>query len=277
MTYLERLDETYVDFTQVHDCFEIYFCLENCLQMFVGGREYELSSGEFLLIMPGMPHNVVSNPSEKMKYLDVMFEWPKVEKGTEQHRPLAKKISKLASLDFAVKGSCNLAHVTKLLNKMEKEMKERDIGWNYLFRGFCLEFLIYCLREVIEPVTIFPAEMENINLAIKITKYMHNNYSEKITLKDVAEMMHVSSRQVQRIFKDFFGVSFNRALNLYRLNHAKNYLIHTDLTIDEVAWKVGLSSPQTLYKLFREQENMSIGKYRKREKERLRNVNYECS
>jgi len=275
MTYLELLDETSVDFTQVHDCCEIYFCLENNLAVQVGGREYVLAPGEFLLIMPGMPHNAVYDPAEEKKYLDVMFQWPHIEKDSERHRPLVSKILKLASLDFAAQGSCPIEEIMDLLNKMEREMRERDTGWHFLFRGYCLEFLIHCLRKVIEPVTVFPREMDSINLAIGITKYMHKNYNRKVTLNDVADVVHISPRHAQRIFKDFFGVSFSRALSLYRMNHAKNYLINTELTIDEVAERVGLSSSQPLYKLFREQENMSINEYRVMRKERLRALHSE--
>jgi len=272
MTYIELLDERYVDFTQVHDCCEIYFCLETRLSMNVGGREYELTPGEFLLIMPGMPHNAVYDPAEKKKYLDMMFEWPQIEKHNEHNRPLVSKINKLASQELAVQGSCSVEKINYLIEGMSAEMRDRNSGWLFLFRGYCLEFLILCLREVIEPVTIIPREMESINVAIGITKYMHNNYNKKMTLKDVADVVHISPRHAQRIFKDFFGVSFNKALNLYRMNHAKNYLVKSDLTIEEIAECVGLSSPQPLYKFFREQEKMSIKEYRTMQKARLRSI-----
>ena len=273
MTYFELLDETHADFKQLHDCCEIYFCLENNLIINAGGREYVLSPGEFLLIMPGMPHNVVYTSDEKKKYLCMMFQWPKIEKGTEQNRPLASKICKLASLDFATKGSCSLEKIMTLLDKMEMELDVKDSGWFLLFRGFCLEFLIYCLREVIEPITTSaPREMSSINEAIAITKFMHKNYSKQITFRDVANAIHMSPRHAQRVFKDFFGISFNKALALYRLNHAKNYLANSDLTINEIVEQVGLSSPQSLYKLFREQENMSAKEYRVVQKARLQKM-----
>ena len=276
MTYFELLDETQVDFPQLHECCEICFCLENSLTMNVGGREYELLPGHFLIIMPYMPHNVIYNPAEKKKYLSMMFEWPKIEAGTEQDRPLASKIKKLASLDFAAHGFCSAEKINALLVNMETELKSRDTGWHILFRGFCLEFLIYCLREVIEPVTVArPKEMSSINEAIGITKFMHKNYNRKITFNDVADAVHISPRHAQRVFKDFFGVSFNRALNLYRFNHAKNYLTNSDLTIDEVAKQVGLPSAQSLYKMFREQENMSATEYRVMQKKRLKNIQTE--
>jgi len=275
LTYLEVLDETNIDFTQIHNCFEIYFCLDNQLTMNVGSRKHKLTPGEFLMIMPGTPHNAVYNPSEKHAYFVMMFEWPHIEKDTEQYYPISSRVRELASMSLAVPGFCPIEKINALLEKMKTEILNKDIGWHILFRGYCFEFLICCLREVIEPISLYPNETNSINDAIKITKYMHKNYNQKITIQDVAKVAHISPRHAQRIFTDFFGVSFNKALTLYRLNHAKNYLINTDLTIEEIARCVGLSSSQPLYKLFREHEHMSIGEYRKKEKDRLRNLKYE--
>ena len=66
-----------------------------------------------------------------------------------------------------------------------------------------------------------------------------------------------------RIFSDYFGISFRRTLSIYRLNYAKNYLIFTDKPVEEIAELVGISAPQTLYRLFKENEGMTISEYRR--------------
>ena len=273
MTYMEMLDETYLDITQIHDCCEICFCVENCLTMNVGGNEYELSPGDFLLIMPGLPHNAVYRPEEKKKYFDIMFEFPYMEKDDEKNRPLSTKLNKLSRLGLASQGTCPVDRIRSILDKMEKELTEKNTGWFFLLRGYCLEFLINCLREVIGPVTERPPEMNNLNLAMGITKFMHDNYGKRITLMDVAEAIHVSPRHAQRIFKDLFGTTYAKALTLYRISHAKSYLVNTDLSIDDIAEMVGFSSSQPLYKFFREQENMPITQYRTKQKERMSDLN----
>jgi AraC-like DNA-binding protein len=235
--------------------------------MKAGDKEYLLSPGDFLLIMPGTPHSVIFNPAKEKKYFVMAFELPHLEENDEQNRPLVTKIKKLSCTLLVARGFCCLSETTEILDKMEKELIERKTGWLFMFRGYCLEFLIHCLREVIEPANETPKETDNLNLAIEIINYMRSYYNQKITLKDISDILHVSSRHAQRIFKDFFGVSYARTLNLYRMNYAKNYLINTDLSIDEIAELVGMSSAQTLYKLFREQEKMSINEYRVMQKE----------
>jgi YesN/AraC family two-component response regulator len=47
------------------------------------------------------------------------------------------------------------------------------------------------------------------------------------------------------------------------LNYAKNYLYHTDKSAEEIASLVGISAVQTLYRLFKENEGITISEYRK--------------
>ncbi len=101
------------------------------------------------------------------------------------------------------------------------------------------------------------------NLAVEITKYMHEHYAENISLDDVSKVFHITPRHVTRIFSDYFGTSFRRTLSVYRLNYAKNYLCSTDKTVEEIASLVGISAPQTLYRLFKENEGMTISEYRR--------------
>jgi AraC-like DNA-binding protein len=78
----------------------------------------------------------------------------------------------------------------------------------------------------------------------------------------VADAMYVTPRHVSRIFNEYFGTSFGKTLSIYRLSYAKNYLCDTDYPVEKIATLVGFASPQSLYKLFKEREKMTIKKYR---------------
>ena len=91
---------------------------------------------------------------------------------------------------------------------------------------------------------------------------MHANYHKNISVQDIADTFYISPRHVNRMFEDYFGQSFKRTLNIYRLNYAKNYLLDTDYSTEKIAALVGLSSPKMLYQLFREIEGMTLGEFR---------------
>ena len=103
--------------------------------------------------------------------------------------------------------------------------------------------------------------LSNLNLAIMITKYMHANYHKNITIQDISNEFYISARHVNRVFENYFGQSFKKTLNIYRLNYAKNYLYDTDYSIEKISQLVGLASPKVLYQLFKEVEGMTVAEF----------------
>ena len=269
LNYVEILDKKTIDMNHIHNSYEICFCLENSIIVKAGNCEHTLHPGEFLLIMRGTPHNVIYDPERDKKYFIMIFDLPDYYEYNEKKHPMVSKIDRLSRTSMAVKGFCPVSDIRDVLSKMEKEFFEKNIGWVFLFRGYCLEFLVHCLRKIIAPTYEHTKQADN--LAIEVTKFMQKNYSEKITLKDIADALNISQRHAQRIFTDYFGVSCAKALNLYRMNYAKHYLVMTDLTVEKIAEQVGISSAQSLNKLFKDHEQMSANEYRTKKKEWAQN------
>jgi AraC-like DNA-binding protein len=269
VNYVEMLDESGIEPTHVHPCCEIYFCLENRLIMSAGNEEHMLDPGEFMMVMPGTPHHSIYNPSKKKKFFVMAFELPYAEDDDEQNHPFMRKVGALSKKELICRGKCALPDITGIVNNMSRELSFMQTGWLFLFRGYCLEFLVHCFRELIEPVNVHHREADNRNIAIEIAKYMNENYNKKITLNDIAKALFISPRHAQRIFKDFFGNSFANTLRQYRLNYAKNYLIYTDMSVEKIADELGLSSTLPLYKMFREEEGMSVSEYRSKQRENI--------
>jgi AraC-like DNA-binding protein len=152
-----------------------------------------------------------------------------------------------------------------VLSEIQEEIKQKLAGWQIILTDYCREYLIKLLRNVLPDNTGAPVPVNTIqaNLAVEITKYMHEHYPENISLEDVSKTFHITPRHVTRIFSNYFGTSFRKTLSIYRFNYAKNYLCSTDKTVEEIAALVGISAPQTLYRLFKECEGMTISDYRK--------------
>jgi YesN/AraC family two-component response regulator len=148
---------------------------------------------------------------------------------------------------------------------IQKEYAEKQSGWQILLVDYCREYFVKLLRNIlaVTPSGTLEPDSGQANLAIEITKYMHKHYQENLSLEDVSKAFFITPRHVTRIFSDYFGTSFRKTLSIYRLNYAKNYLCYTDKPVEEIAALVGISAPQTLYRLFKEHEGITISEYRK--------------
>ncbi len=266
--YLEKLDETCVEFTHTHVNYEIYYILSGRMRMQLGGGEHLLLPNHFILIPPGIRHGAVYEPDEPKEYVVFVYgvhrsSEPSALRRTPEYAFMEQVDQTVADRPYIIaedKNGC-----AAVLSAIQNEAHGRQAGWQIILVDYCREYLIKLLRNVLTDgarASVQPDAAQG-NLAVEITKFMHEHYPENISLEDVAKAFHITPRHVTRIFSDYFGTSFRRTLSVYRLNYAKNYLCTTDKTVEEIASLVGISAPQTLYRLFKENEGMTISEYRK--------------
>ncbi len=94
--------------------------------------------------------------------------------------------------------------------------------------------------------------------------FISKNYSQSITLNDVAKSANISNTYLSMIFKQEMRITFSEYLTNYRLGQAKNLLCTTSLHIYEIAEKVGFSSPYYFSHIFKSETGLSCKEYRDR-------------
>lgn len=266
--YLEKLNESCVEFAHTHLNYEVYYILKGHMQMQIDGQEHLLEPNQFILIPPGVRHGTVYIPEEPKEYVVFVFGLHKnsdtqQSKWTPEHEFMAQLEKALAGQFYLIAQDNN--DCTAVLSEIERESNERQVGWQIVLVDYCREYFIKLIRNILSENADTAARQDTgqSNLAVEITKYMHEHYHENISLEDVSKAFHITPRHVTRIFSDYFGTSFRKTLSIYRLNYAKKYLYYTEKTVEEIATLVGISAPQTLYRLFKENEGMTLSEYRK--------------
>ncbi|CAA7392540.1 MULTISPECIES: AraC family transcriptional regulator [Chryseobacterium] len=83
-----------------------------------------------------------------------------------------------------------------------------------------------------------------------IYDYIHENYYKNPNVNDVASMVHLSTAAFCRYFKKQTDMTFTDFVNQYRINQAKTLLLQ-EISISEVAYKVGYESISYFNKLFK--------------------------
>lgn len=96
----------------------------------------------------------------------------------------------------------------------------------------------------------------------EITTYIKDNY-QNISLKLLSEHFNYNEDYFNRIIKSKTGMTYTEYVQNLRLSEAEKLLIYTDLTIDDIAAKVGYQNKGYFYKIFVEKNNMTPAKFRK--------------
>lgn len=103
----------------------------------------------------------------------------------------------------------------------------------------------------------------NENTIVSIKKYLDMNFSKCITLDDLSKTFYLHPVYLQRKFKQEYDVSPTDYITRLRINHAKDYLISTNLSIEEISYKTGFSTPSYFIRVFKKFEHCTPHQYRK--------------
>lgn len=95
--------------------------------------------------------------------------------------------------------------------------------------------------------------------------YLDQNYMEDLTLKKVADVLHVNSVYLGSIFKKNLNLnqSFAKYLNNYRIAKAIALITTTNQDINEISNKVGYNNSNYFFRVFKDQTSMSPTEYRR--------------
>ncbi|UPM55378.1 response regulator transcription factor [Gottfriedia acidiceleris] len=97
--------------------------------------------------------------------------------------------------------------------------------------------------------------------------YIHDHFTEKLSLSDVAREVHTNHTYLSRKFHEEVGVSFSEYLIDYRIQAAKRYLTNNpNWNISDVAENSGFNSQHYFSTLFRKIEGITPKEYREKGK-----------
>lgn len=100
-------------------------------------------------------------------------------------------------------------------------------------------------------------------LAQEILKYLQENFCDPcLSQTTIADLFHISTYTLSRLFKDQFGIGFAEFISGRRMEYAKQLLLTTDAQVGEIAVRVGLPNLNYFSRLFKTTTGVSPTKYR---------------
>jgi two-component system response regulator YesN len=106
---------------------------------------------------------------------------------------------------------------------------------------------------------------ENLPLHIrKAMKFIERNYDHDLLLGEVAQSAGVSPSYLSTSFSKTINMKFIDFVQYYRVKVASTYLQKVDLTLEDIAEKVGFCDAAYLHHCFKKITGLSPGKYRAR-------------
>lgn len=104
----------------------------------------------------------------------------------------------------------------------------------------------------------------------RITDYMYENYSRRLTLTEIAEMEHLSIYYLSHFIKEATGLSFQDLLSFIRVEESEKLLLGTDKKIGAISIESGFSAVRYYIKYFTKWFGMHPADYREKYTEHVK-------
>ncbi|MDM4014653.1 helix-turn-helix domain-containing protein [Roseiconus lacunae] len=111
---------------------------------------------------------------------------------------------------------------------------------------------------------VFRSLGETMDAFAKVIPHLHENFAERLSTEELAEMAGLSVGHYERRFRRAFGASPRQYLVRIRVEQAAKILLETDVTVSEVAHAGGFYDHAYFSRSFRKIMQLSPSQYRGR-------------
>jgi AraC-like DNA-binding protein len=201
----------------------------------IDGASYMLAPGDLLCLPVGTVRKAVTWPGRLMHCFSVDFQ-----QNDFKGRP--------AYLPFPVLSHPGIRDdIIRTFHELCFTWLEKQPGRGIKAAGY-LMLILSRFYELIVHKTDSVSRDSRIN---RMISYIAARYSEKITLKKMADILGLNCHYLGTLFKSEIGYTFNQYLVRTRIKQAENMLKSGEFTVQETADIVGFSDSFYFYKKFK--------------------------
>lgn len=150
--------------------------------------------------------------------------------------------------------------ISHLLTELVYEADYPSMFSSHLIRGNLYKLLITMYR--IKTKTQFDKVLPTNQIIEAATKYICQNFSNRLTLDEVANFCHVNKYYLSKLFKKVMKVNFITYLNSIRVQNASLLLLESNDSILEISQKCGFNSQNHFCDVFRSVKGISARDFR---------------
>ncbi|MGJ7032442.1 helix-turn-helix domain-containing protein [Niabella hirudinis] len=218
----------------------------------VGGREYAVGPGELMLLPAHEPHEYHADATLPWSIYWVHF------KGLNSQdfmnmmlRQFAGNLVLLSYRDDRI----------RLFEQIYTTLEKGYSIHNLCYAGLSLQyFLTTCWFDNYDQPPAAANEMGGVDGCIR---FMRDNLDQTLSLQQIAAAANRSVPHIAALFKKGTGFAPIEYFNQLKVQRACQYLLYTDLRINEIAAKLGVEDPYYFTRMFTKIIGVSPLKYRK--------------
>ncbi len=253
-----------------HTTFEWLYCVEGSVIEWVKDEPYRLQTGDWLLLKPGVRHSTLNDSAQDFAYVSISFDTEDPElRSRLWATPLIHVTSNHAdALRFqhfssdllswltvaATEGTLQGAHESEMLLSPERRLS-------------FISLMLHLVMTWVSSLDTAPVDARNITaheaaFAHSVARLLEAQHSKVLLVSELAAQFHVSRNHLSRIFAKVYSMSPRQYLSILQMRKAKELLIHTPMSVEQIAIELGFASLSHFSRQFKRWSGISPKQFR---------------
>jgi AraC family L-rhamnose operon regulatory protein RhaS len=266
--------ETWEYGTHRHSFFEIVYILSGEGTHILNGENYPYSENSLFILTPSDTHSF--DIASKTAFCIITFNKIYFSKEKSTQGELIDFSELFKKIEFILYNSGHLRHhfltdhsdlsfVQSLIQRLVFEIREKGLFYESVIQNSVVLLLSLLARNVQKSLATHskqvPAESAIGEILLYIQQHIYQN--DKLKIENLADRFAKSKNHLSVYFKAETGDTIKDYIINYKLALVKVRLVHSDLTVSQIAHELGFTDESHLNKLFKGRFQQTAKEFRK--------------
>lgn len=244
-----------------HDYYRVFYILDGKGLYQEGKRRKTIQKGALILIPPDTPYQFESQID--LEGIDVSFSL------NMTSHPFIQKLFNGVKRDqlFVLPDRNRTAAILLWVSILKLGSSDNTIYLKNNIDSLAITLFWSILKDFEKEIlsrNTKQVESSASNLVYQAKLFIIDNLSKSMTLKDIADHLHISERHLSRLFNQELGQSFTTFIRKERIRKAGILLSDSNIPIKDIAEQTGFSSVHYFTNVFSSEMDMPPGQFRER-------------
>ena len=221
-----------------HNCYELVYYIKGAGSTKIDSLTHSFVPGSFSVILPSATHDQTTIEDTKILYIGFTYNSSSIE------------LKNGVFFDNATK------NILKYLEKIKVELINKDYFYKKKIELVLNELLIEIKR-------VENSNNHKLDKMNSIINFIDENYNQKINMEVLSQISGYSYHRFRHIFKDKTGLSPINYIIEKKIEHSKNLILNTDLSMASIAQECGFSNSSQFTTLFKKNTGSNPINFRK--------------
>lgn len=240
-----------------HSSIEICYSANSKLLVTDNDNTFMLEEDSIAIINSGCSHKIKALPNHSKSSLSVII----------CYQFLKTIYPEIDNIIFKIDSNNEVYNELRLsLKKIYNLYKENNNKYRYLLANEALYRILYLLFNNFTENklnSVYISSQKYHQRYEEILKYIEANYTEPLTLDDIASFSNISKHHLSREFKKYVGDGLKKHISKIRIKYSLNDLTTTDIPLIDIAINHGFNDARSYINAFKDIFGITPSKYRK--------------